>query len=505
MFSLLSAALAADVQRYAVIIGTNEGLPGDQTLAYAELDADRVASVLVDLGDVRSEDILALRRADAARVRSALLDLGARIARNRGDAETMLFFYYSGHADADGLHLQGTKLALDELTEMLAAVPVDVRVLVVDACQSGELTRLKGAAPAEPFTIHADDRLDSEGMAIITSSSAGEDAQESDRLRGGMFTHHFLAGLMGAADSSGDKRVTLTEAYRYGRTETIRATSQARFVQHPSYAFELRGQSDLVLTRIDEPGQNALIGLSEPGSWLVFEDGGELLTEVTVDQASSLSLSPGEYLVRLRSPRGVWERDVSLARGTSLELTSAGMAPVSYGATVRKGLRQGTAWALTAGGGVVGSPGFGLWPMGQISALVDLEPITLVISGRGATHTSSNDQLTSHQVKLGADVTGIRKIDARFLSVGLGLRAGADLTLQRFETAGLAPPRRGGSARVGPLLSIDLPLGSPRTIGIVSAGSDISVMRLYDSETQESVLTTAVLPTLSLELGRYAR
>ncbi|MEQ1572478.1 MAG: caspase family protein, partial [Myxococcota bacterium] len=339
MLGLAAAALAGEVRRYAVVVGTNDGLPGDAPLEYAELDADRVAAVLEGLGDVRSEDIVTLRHVDADRVRAALDELGARIDR-AGASETLLYFYYSGHADAEALHLDGTRLGFGELTAALERVPVDVRVVVVDACQSGELTRLKGAIPAEPFTISAEDRLDAHGMAIITSSSAGEDAQESDRLRGGMFTHHFLAGLMGAADSTRDHRITLPEAYLYARTETIRATSQARFVQHPAYAFELRGEQDLVLTRTEDPGRNAVLSLSDPGSWLVFASGdrGQLVTEVAVEGTAEVLVPPGQYLVRNHTARGVWERPVTLDRGGTVTLRVADMAPVSYGATVRKGL-----------------------------------------------------------------------------------------------------------------------------------------------------------------------
>jgi len=103
----------------------------------------------------------------------------------------VLFVYFSGHADVSSLHLGDSRLSFQRLKELAAGVGADVNVLVVDACRSGGLTRVKGATPAEPFEIKAEDRLDSLGLAIITSSAAGEDAQESERLSGGIFTHHF--------------------------------------------------------------------------------------------------------------------------------------------------------------------------------------------------------------------------------------------------------------------------------------------------------------------------
>ena len=178
-----------------------------------------------------------LRRADRRRVLEALESLGRHIAADRAAdpaAQTLLVVYYSGHADAEALHLGGSRLSFGELTDAVEAMPVDVRVLVVDACRSGGLTRVKGATPAEPFAISTEDRLAATGTAIITSSSAGEDAQESDDLGGGVFTHHWVAGLLGAADTSDDGAVTLTEAYRYAYAQTLRSTSLQPVVQHPT-------------------------------------------------------------------------------------------------------------------------------------------------------------------------------------------------------------------------------------------------------------------------------
>ena len=112
---LLASAFAAEVQRYAVVVGVNEGVRGDEPLLFATSDAARVADVLEDLGDIPSENVLRLRNVDADRLRNSLEDLARRVERRKGDAETLLFFYYSGHGDADGLHLTGTQLPFEDL------------------------------------------------------------------------------------------------------------------------------------------------------------------------------------------------------------------------------------------------------------------------------------------------------------------------------------------------------------------------------------------------------
>ena len=73
------------------------------------------------------------------------------------------------------------------------------------------LTRVKGGHGAP---LRDSDRRApfEQGLALLTSSAANEDAQESDALKGSFFTHHFVSALLGAADADGDGKVTLEEA-----------------------------------------------------------------------------------------------------------------------------------------------------------------------------------------------------------------------------------------------------------------------------------------------------
>lgn len=72
--------------------------------------------------------------------------------------------------------------------------------------------------------------------ATRSPSSADEAAQESDRIGGSFFTHALVSGMRGAADASGDGKITLTEAYRFAFEETLQRTAQTQFgSQHPAY------------------------------------------------------------------------------------------------------------------------------------------------------------------------------------------------------------------------------------------------------------------------------
>src|SRR5207253_2498641 len=108
------------------------------------------------------------------------------------------------------------------LRKAIEAVPADVRVAVLDSCASGAFARSKGGQFLPAFLSDASSQV--RGQAILTSSSETEVAQESDRIGSSFFTHHLLAGLRGAADTSHDGRVTLNEAYQYAYDETLSRT-----------------------------------------------------------------------------------------------------------------------------------------------------------------------------------------------------------------------------------------------------------------------------------------
>src|SRR5207249_4450049 len=129
------------------------------------------------------------------------------------------------HADTEHLHLRGTHLPMDELRRAVADSPAGARVLVLDACRSGALTRVKGGRPAPSFDVRAEAVSGGpQGFVILTSSAAGEASQESDKLGASFFTHYLASALIGASDRNGDGVVTLAEAFSYAADRTVAAT-----------------------------------------------------------------------------------------------------------------------------------------------------------------------------------------------------------------------------------------------------------------------------------------
>lgn len=294
------------VRRYALIVGANDGGPERVQLRYAGSDALALSRVLTQLGGVDPDDAVVLLDADRDALSRGLDRLAANIAGAQPGLRTELFFYYSGHSDERGLLLGGERVPYKDLREALNALPADVRIGVLDSCASGAFTRLKGGTRTSPFLV--DESAEVTGHAFLTSSSEDEASQESDRLQGSFFTYALISGLRGAADHTGDGRVSLNEVYQFAFHETLRRTeSTMGGPQHPAYDIQLAGSGDLVLTDLRDI--NASLVLDDPldGRISIRNSEGKLEVELRkfAGRAVTLGLEPGPYSV-------IWDDGVRL-------------------------------------------------------------------------------------------------------------------------------------------------------------------------------------------------
>ncbi|MBI5548677.1 MAG: caspase family protein, partial [Deltaproteobacteria bacterium] len=257
LLSALIAGLAqpasAATRRLAVLVGNNAGSGDRPSLRWAETDAAKLARVLVEVGEVDSEDVALRLGGSVADLEGALAQVKERlaVARRTSDARLLLYFYFSGHSDGESLELGRERYPIARLKARLAEVGADVRLTILDACRSGAAIASKGGSKAPPFEIRMADSLVSTGEVLLASSAADELALESPEVRGSYFTHFFVSGIRGAADSSGDGLITLQEAYRFAYDRTVAASSATlQPPQHPTYDFRLSGQGELVLAAL---------------------------------------------------------------------------------------------------------------------------------------------------------------------------------------------------------------------------------------------------------------
>jgi Caspase domain len=470
-----ATALAVPPPRYAVVIGSNFGDTSVPALRYAEDDAQKVAQTLRTLGGFPADQVIVMTGASASNVRDTIIRLNARLREASDDA--VLFVYYSGHADGESLQLAGTHLDLHELGGLLQGSAAATRVLVLDACRSGSMTRVKGGVPGKSFDVVFDAQPLPKGLAILTSSAATEDSQESDSIKGSYFSHFFVSGLLGAADANADGSVGISEAFEFASHETSIATQYTKAgPQHPTFRVNWGGRQDLVLTRprptegsqggmqfVDAgryvvKKKDRLSGVSSPVAEIAARSGGTLI-----------ALQPGEYEVVRRGPDYILEGDLTVKRGEVARLSSQDMHRYGYAIGVRKGGPVGIARSLVASGGVakdnvVSDRGW----QGVASYREDRRRFSTELRiGYGRTSNLNEGVLVLDSHRTRASALILRPWDLSFLTVALGLEVGAVMLSQdarptlNYDAPRLSqdqlPSTRTFGLVGGPLLQVDVP------------------------------------------------
>jgi hypothetical protein len=269
---------------------------------------------------VKREDSALILDGKAEDLLTALgeMERKARDATRRGE-RTVLFLYYSGHAKNGALRLGDTKVPFESLKSRLAQAPADVRIAVFDACQSGSITRSKGARKAPAFEVESDATRAAKGLVILTSSASDEDSQESDQIGGSYFSNHLASALVGTADKDNDGRISLSEAYTYAYDRTVADTSEsAAGAQHPTFSYDLAGNGDVVLTDFGERREGVLFPAAAPaGAYFIVTRGGFVAAEVqkTEGVERRIALKTGEYVVTRRLANKLRVGELTVAAG----------------------------------------------------------------------------------------------------------------------------------------------------------------------------------------------
>jgi hypothetical protein len=326
-------------RRVALIVGANDGGPGRVKLRYAGSDAKALSRVLADVGGIDRRDAFVLIDPSPTQFLDGFRWAQDRVARARAAGERVQFlFYYSGHADDRGVHLGTSQIDYPKLRGLIHAVDAQVRLGMLDSCSSGAFVRLKGGKMRPPLST-GDANI--QGHAFLTSSSAEEAAQESDRIGGSYFTHYLVSGLRGAADVNRDRRVTLHEAYRFAFDETLKGTETTLGrAQHPVYDIQLVGTGDLVMTDLRETSATLDIHSSIGGRVYVRDADGRLAAELYKGVgagAVSLALEPGRYSIVIDDGQKMWRGTVDVRPGVQNEVTRAELSQVGAEMTTMRG------------------------------------------------------------------------------------------------------------------------------------------------------------------------
>jgi hypothetical protein len=457
--ALALPAAAGAAGRFAVVAGCNEGAPGRPKLWFAEKDAERFHRTLHELGGFDEERVVMVRgpRADAFRDALAVTEARVAAARARGEG-ALLVVYFSGHAGPGGLEFGAQRVGYDELRGAIARSSADARVVIVDACEAGALTQVKGAtaSPAIDFPLP---EAAVEGTAFIASTAMGEAAQESAQLGGSFFTHHLDVAMRGAADADGDGQVTLGEAFRYTAARTVTGTAAtAQGPQHPTYDFRMSGRGEVVLADLRKAEAHLRLP-SDPGSLYLLHGPHDWLAEIQAGPAPvRLAMPVGTFEVERRSRDGRARGAITLALGDDRALPI--LLPTRYEVARSKGGPLPTEAFAGLGATVVPLPSGGVAPAVRAGLRHEAGPAGLLLSLEYAGKQVTDRSVAYSWSRIGGEAALMLPIAGGRRLLEGGVFAGYGWSTQTFRD------RRSfsaGDGTAGFALRASLPIGRLRT------------------------------------------
>jgi len=144
--------------------------------------------------------------------------------------------------------------------------------------------------------------------------------------------------LRGAADSSGDGRVTLSEAYQYAYVHTVSATAATEIgPQHPEFDVQLSGEGELVLAELGHPA--AAVNLPEGFERALVTDlvRDQVIAELVPGAARQLAVMPGPYDVKMWRAGRAFTGRFQVAAGEVHAISWTDVKPVVELAAATKG------------------------------------------------------------------------------------------------------------------------------------------------------------------------
>jgi hypothetical protein len=225
--------------RKALLVATYDYADrGLSALAAPGHDAEDLAEVLRDPA-IAGFDVTMLMNEPTHVVGEAITDFYGDCGR-----EDLTLLYFSGHGlkdDSGRLYLAMANTRRDALlfTALGAAQINDAmeecvsrrKVLILDCCYSGAFPA--GTTAKSDQTVHALERFQGKGRAVLTASDATQYSFEGTNVQGAgsrsVFTRYLVEAIRtGKADLDADGDITLDELYSYVRERVVADMPQQR-------------------------------------------------------------------------------------------------------------------------------------------------------------------------------------------------------------------------------------------------------------------------------------
>lgn len=243
---------------YVVVVSVSRYKDAAMNLKYARKDGHDFANMMLEAKRYKHVFIDTLFDEEATRTRIESTKI--RLLKSHPEDDVVLYFsghgvldstysfYFATH-DIDFRHPEISALPYDRIEWLLDSIPAHNKLLLLDACHSGEVDRdemktsdkqvvkndakdikkYKGSELINQESVHIGMQntfelmnemfsgLSSTNGAIVISASAGNSfAFESDEWKNGVFTYCILNGLRtGAADLNHDGEITVLELKKY--------------------------------------------------------------------------------------------------------------------------------------------------------------------------------------------------------------------------------------------------------------------------------------------------
>ncbi len=202
------SALGSVQKRRALLIGINH-YKELTSLQYAVRDVKAIKDALEGF---RYEDIQILHDEAGPKQKPTYKNVVRELEEfaERAERDDLLLVYFAGHGkmkdDKAWLLLADSKwnekkqwydqvLSVEKLKSLLKRGASERLVLMLDACQTGEVGERDTVDPSERARFIRRAYEEAQGVAVLASSSPGQKAQEIKELGHGVFTHFVLDGL----------------------------------------------------------------------------------------------------------------------------------------------------------------------------------------------------------------------------------------------------------------------------------------------------------------------
>lgn len=130
-------------------------------------------------------------------------------------------FFFSGHGTQNNLVLHDGLFHFIDLIDILKQMNTKKIFVFIDACRSGSITN---STPNYEWTGEK-----AASMSFMMGCRAEEFSFENQWMNNGFFTQALLLALRGKADTDGNRKITLMEAFKYVHKDVN--TRESR--QHP--------------------------------------------------------------------------------------------------------------------------------------------------------------------------------------------------------------------------------------------------------------------------------